>query len=112
MISSDPNPTIILGFQDEDSLVNRKIPKRVMYEEVIVLHFDVSRVKILGKDSFREKEDHANATLVIYSMEVEVDTWIEEDIKRHTIVTREHHRYEGIRRNNCIAEASNVGSDS
>jgi hypothetical protein len=44
----------------------------------------------LGKDSVREKEDHANATLVIYSMEVEVDTWIEEDIKRHTIVTREH----------------------
>ena len=82
-----------------------------MYEEVIVLHSDVSRVKILGKDSFREKEDHANATLVIYSLEVEVDTWIEEDIKRHTIVTREHHRHEGIRTNNCILEARNVGSD-
>ena len=82
-----------------------------MYEEVIVLHSDVSRVKILGKDSFRKKEDHANATLVIYSLEVEVDTWIEEDIKRHTIVTREHDRQEGIRRNNCIVEAKNVGSD-
>jgi hypothetical protein len=44
MISSDPHPTIILRFQDEDSLVNRKIIKRVMFEEVIVLHSDVSRV--------------------------------------------------------------------
>jgi uncharacterized protein (UPF0297 family) len=46
MISSDPHPTIILRFQDEDSLVTRNIRKHEIIEELIVLHSDVSLVYI------------------------------------------------------------------
>ena len=109
IISSDPRPRIILHVQDEDSMVTSSPRNGVLTEDLMVPHCNVSQVYISWNESVKE-EDHANATHVIRSMEVEADTITEEDIELHITVSKGSVNQVVIRTNNCLFEASNISS--
>ena len=107
--SSDPRLRFILHVDNENNIVTSSPRKRVLTEELREHYTDVSQVCISWNESVKE-EDHANATHVIRSMEVDVDTITEVDIELHITVTKGSVNPVVIRTNNCLGVASNVGS--
>ena len=108
-IGSDPQSSIIILVQDEESKVTRSLSDREIIEQVRMLYSDVILVNSLWNDPVKD-EDHANATLMIHSMEVEVDTIQEEDIELHRMLTKRFDYHEVILRDNCITEVSEEAS--
>ena len=74
--------------------------KHVLTEEHREHYTDMIQVCISWNESVKE-EDHANVTLVIRSMEVDVDTFTEVDIELHITVTKGSVNPVVIRTNNC-----------
>jgi DNA-binding FadR family transcriptional regulator len=98
--SSDPCLRFILNVHNEDNIVTSSPRKHVLTVELREHYTDVIQVCISWNESVKE-EDHANVTLVIRSMEVDVDTFTEVDIELHITVTKGSVNPVVIRTNNC-----------
>ena len=98
--SSDPCLRFILNVHNEDNIVTSSPRKHVLTVELREHYTDVIHVCISWNESVKE-EDHANVTLVIRSMEVDVDTFTEVDIELHITVTKGSVNPVVIRTNNC-----------
>lgn len=88
-------------------MVTNSLGNREIIEKLRMLDSDV----LLGNSLWNESvkvEDHANGTLIIHSMKVEVDTIQEVEVEPHRIFIHEFNDNVVILMDNCMTEATQI----